>query len=74
MNKYHLTHKDDKWRLKQDGADRAAKTFETKKEAVRESAAYVKEKQGSLRIHKKDGTFEEERTYPRGADPRKSPG
>ena len=38
----------------------------TKKEAVRESAAYVREKKGSLRIHKKDGTFEEERTLPSG--------
>jgi len=26
---------------------------------------------GALRIHKKDGTFEEEQTYPRGADPQK---
>ena len=29
---------------------------------------------GSVRIHKQDGRFEEERTYPRRRDPRTSPG
>ncbi len=28
----------------------------------------------SLRIHKKNGRFQEERTYPRSADPRRSKG
>lgn len=28
----------------------------------------------SLRIHKRDGTFQEERTYPRSADPKRSKG
>jgi hypothetical protein len=69
MTKYHLTYKDKKWKLKPVGADRAVKTFETKKEAIKGSAAYLKAKPGSLRIHKKDGTIQEERTYPRSADP-----
>jgi CopG antitoxin of type II toxin-antitoxin system/uncharacterized protein DUF2188 len=30
--------------------------------------AIAKENQGSLRIHKMDGTFEDERTYPHKAD------
>lgn len=29
---------------------------------------------GTVRIHNEDGEFEEERTYPRSADPTKSPG
>ena len=29
---------------------------------------------GTVRIHKVDGTFEEERTFPRSRDPRQSPG
>jgi hypothetical protein len=29
---------------------------------------------GTVRIHKEDGSFEEERTYPREDDPRRSPG
>jgi hypothetical protein len=29
---------------------------------------------GTVRIHNKDGEFDEERTYPRSADPAASPG
>jgi len=29
---------------------------------------------GSVKIQKVDGQFQEERTYPRAADPKKSPG
>lgn len=74
MTKYHLTYKDNKWKLKPEGADRAVKTFETKREAIKGSAVYLKAKEGSLRIHKKDGTIQEERTYPRSADPTSSLG
>jgi hypothetical protein len=31
-------------------------------------------KGGTVRIHLQDGKFEEERTFPRGMDPRRSPG
>ena len=31
-------------------------------------------KRGTVRIQSKDGRIEEERTYPRSADPRRSPG
>ena len=64
MTRYHLTYKDNKWKLKPEGGDRAVKTFGT----------YLKAKKGSLRIHKKDGTIQEERTYPRSADPTSSRG
>ncbi|MBS0233464.1 MAG: DUF2188 domain-containing protein [Proteobacteria bacterium] len=29
---------------------------------------------GTVRIHKEDGKFQEERTFPRSRDPKKSPG
>lgn len=29
---------------------------------------------GTVRIHREDGQFEEERTFPRSDDPRRSPG
>jgi hypothetical protein len=74
LTRYHLTYKDNKWKLKPEGADRAVKTFETKREAIKGSADYLKAKAGSLRIHKKDGTIQEERTYPRSADPAASHG
>ncbi len=42
--------------------------------AVGRAVEIVSEVTGSLRIHRADGTIEEERTYPRTADPVKSPG
>jgi hypothetical protein len=75
MDNYRLTKKDDQWRLHRQGADRASKVFDgTKKEAIRQSAEYLRDRGASLKIHKEDGKFEEERTYPRIVDPRKSKG
>ncbi|MES3030964.1 MAG: DUF2188 domain-containing protein [Patescibacteria group bacterium] len=76
MDKYDLTHDGDSWKLKRQDAERASEVYDgkTKEEAVREAADFMKEHPGSMRIHKKDGTFEEERTYPRSEDPRQSPG
>ncbi|MCC2636918.1 MAG: hypothetical protein K0Q68_637 [Moraxellaceae bacterium] len=74
MDKYDLTHDDGKWKLTREGATRATKTFDTKQEGVTFSTGYVGEKTGSLRIHKENGQFQEERTYPRKDDPRKSKG
>jgi hypothetical protein len=46
----------------------------TKAEAVRKAAAVAKQSTEpvAVRIHKADGKFQEEWTYPRGADPRRS--
>lgn len=74
MDNYHLTRRDDDWKLQRQGADRAAMTFEDKKSAVEESAKFMRQHGGSLKIHSTDGKFQEERTYPRSADPRKSRG
>lgn len=63
MTKYHLTYKDNKWKLKPEGAGRAVKTFETKKEAIKGSTDYLKAKAGSLRIDPQEG-----RNHPGGAD------
>lgn len=70
--RYHLTFVGDGWRLRREGSDRAAKTFPTKGEATRGAAEYVKEKGGSLIVHKKDGRFQEERTYPGSGDTKRS--
>jgi len=74
MDNYYLGKEGEKWKLKKEGSDRAVKTFETKDEGRDYSTGYVKEKGGSLKIKKTDGTFQEERTYPRADDPRKSKG
>ena len=34
------------------------------------TAAFLEGRTASVKIHKKDGTLQEERTYPRSADPR----
>jgi len=48
----------------------------TKAEAVKKVAAAAKKgsEPVSVRIHKTDGKIQEERTYPRAADPRSSKG
>lgn len=74
MDNYYLNHEGDSWRLEREGANRALRTFDTKDEAMKFSTDYVGEHGGSLRISKMDGTFQEERTYPRSADPRESKG
>ncbi|MCF8356273.1 MAG: DUF2188 domain-containing protein [Melioribacteraceae bacterium] len=77
MKNYHLTKAKDGWSLKPEGSKRATKHFTTDKEsAIRESANLLKNKNtaASLKIHKTDGKIQEERTYPRSADPKKSKG
>ena len=74
MDNYHLTPNGSQWTLTGEGQDRTIATFETKAEAVRRCSEIIAERNGSLKIHRADGTIEEERTYPRSADPAKSPG
>lgn len=45
-----------------------------KKEPAVERGQDTAKPGGSLRIHKKDGKIQEERTYPRSRDPKRSPG
>jgi hypothetical protein len=75
MDKYHLTKKDDLWKLTKQGNDRASKTFDTKEEAIKESANFLKSNNGgSLKIHTQKGKLQEERTYPKSKDPQKTKG
>ncbi len=74
MDDYHITKKGKKWQLKKEGASRASKTADTKQEMTQEMRKFMANRTGSVKIHKEDGTFQEERTYPGSADPRKSKG
>ena len=51
-------------------------TFASKADATTggQLAKAIGAKGGTVRIHKEDGEFEEERTFPRAEDPRQSPG
>lgn len=74
MDNYHLTYQGGEWKLKKGGTDRVIKNFETKKQGINYSTGYVKQCGGSLKIHKENGQIQEERTYPRSADPKKTKG
>ena len=74
MDNYHVTKDDDKWKLTKEGNRRASKTAATKQEIISAMREYMEDKIGSVKIHKEDGQFQEERTYPRKDDPRKTPG
>jgi hypothetical protein len=72
MNQFHLTPKGTRWELSQDGTP--VGSFATKEKGVNRSIEIVREVTGTLKIHRADGTIEEERTYPRAGDPLKTPG
>jgi hypothetical protein len=74
MDNYHITKTDKGWALTKEGAQRASKAASTKAEITALASEFLQGKTASLKIHKEDGTIQEERTFPRGADPRKSKG
>lgn len=66
----------DDWVLIEDGASRAKKRFARKEDATAGGvlAAVLGKEGGSVKIRKLDGTYQEERTFPRSEDPKRSPG
>lgn len=78
LRKYTLSHDPDQgdWVLTEDGADRATRRFETKSDALEGGALAeaLSREGGSVKIQNQDGTFAEERTFPRSKDPTRSPG
>lgn len=73
MKNYHLTPDGERWQLSEEGGTALA-TYVTKEDAMSAARRTVERETGSLKIHKADGTIEEERTYPRSADPAKNQG
>jgi hypothetical protein len=73
LPRFSLSHneKTKKWDLKKEGSGEVVKSFKTKaaatKGGVLERAVGV---MGSVRIRKRNGKIQEERTYPRSMDPR----
>ncbi len=64
MENYHVTKSENGWDLKKDGTTRASKSASTKAEIIQLASGFLDGKTASLKIHKEDGTIEEERTYP----------
>lgn len=75
---YTLTYDEKKkdWPLKNDLTGQTKRRFDTKEEATQRGALKqaVGPDGGSVKIQKQDGRYQEERTFPRGRDPRRSPG
>jgi hypothetical protein len=78
LPKYTLSHdqKHDNWKLQNDATHRVAKRFDTKADATtgRVLKRALGADGGSVRIEKVHGGYQEERTFPRSRDPRKSKG
>ena len=74
MNNYHIVPVLNGWALKQEKTDVTITTAETKESILHKTAALLDDKAASVKIHREDGTFEEERTYPRSVDPVRSAG
>lgn len=74
MDNYHITKDGNKWALTKEGNERPSKTAETKQELIEKTQDFMADKTGSVKIHKEDGKFQEERTYQRKDDPHKSKG
>ena len=74
MNHYYLVHDGDHWKFRAKGTTRAIRSFARKVDGMTFSVGYMRKHGGSLRVQKRDGTFQEERTYPRSQDPRRFPG
>lgn len=74
MDNYHIISNEAGWELRKEGATRASKTASTKDELLKITTAFMEGKTASVKIHKRDGVIQEERTYPRAADPRETKG
>lgn len=74
MDNYHVVPKDNAWVLHEEGGAQAIQQARTKDEMLSLLPGYFAGKEASVKIHRADGSIEEERTYPRAADPRKSEG
>ncbi|MDD1532716.1 hypothetical protein C7U89_01485 [Bradyrhizobium sp. WBOS4] len=78
LPKYTLTYNDkkDRWDLEQDRTNKVVKSFENKADATAGGALpkVLGKEGGSVKIQKMDGKFQEERTFPRAADPKDSKG
>jgi hypothetical protein len=65
LQKYHLEKKNETWRLRKAGSNRAVVKADTKELAILGMRGYMETHEGSVRIHKANGRIQEDRTYRR---------
>ena len=73
LKRFNLAKDKEGWLLVDQLGERVC-TFKTKAEALEGGTLERVVGEGTVRIHREDGEFEVERTYPRSKDPRQSPG
>ena len=73
---YHVTKTETGWQGKVEKGQRASVTGGTKAEVMQKTIEIAKNHNGNSNviIHKQDGKFQEERTYPKSSDPSQTPG
>ncbi len=70
-----LNKRTGQWELKPENSQKVIKSFKTKEAATRGGVLKrAVHGRGSVRIHGENGRIQQERTYPRSADPRGSGG
>jgi hypothetical protein len=76
MKEYDLVKRADGWAAVSNGRTVRGTKATTKAQSLQQTReiARMAPEPISLKIHKADGQFQEERTYPRSADPLRSPG
>jgi len=76
MKRIDVVKTQDGWKAESKGRTVPGTKAPRKEETVKQTAAKarVSAEPVSVRIHKENGRIQEERTYPRSADPRKSKG
>lgn len=69
---YHLKFKKGRWELIRPKAKQATRTYPTKEKALKQAPKIVrKQKPSQLKIHNKNGKFQEERIYGKDRHPPK---
>jgi hypothetical protein len=73
---YHVTKTEEGWQGKVEGGQRASIAGNTKAEVMQKTIEIAKNHNGNSNviIHKQDGKFQEERTYPKSSDTSQTPG
>ncbi|MGM7284746.1 DUF2188 domain-containing protein [Pseudomonas guariconensis] len=74
MDNYHVTAEGSGWKLHREGDSQALLSGTTKAELLEQLPGFMEGRTGSVKIHTSDGQIEDERTYPRSADPGRSKG
>jgi hypothetical protein len=67
MKRFHLQPVGDRWALTRDGGT-GQFLYDDKEQAAEDARLAMSERAGSLKIHRTDGSVEEERAYPSSLD------